>query len=158
VVRDTEAGDVGAILKLLEDSRQFDSDGLAHVRSTLERHLAGSPTGIWLTASATKPLGVAYCAPEPIAAGVWNLLLLWVEPNHARGGHGRALVEHLETTLSHRNARLLVVETSGAPEFALARAFYAKRGFAHEATIRDFYSAGEDKLIFTRGLPGPAKT
>ncbi len=157
MVRETEAGDVGAIMRLVEGSGQFDPEGVAHVRTTLENHLAGSPTGIWLTASDSTPVGVAFCAPEPMAAGAWNLLLLWVEPDHARGGHGRALVQRLETMLSDRDARLLVVETSGTPEFAVARAFYANRNFTHEATIRDFYSEGEDKLIFTKGLSGPGK-
>lgn len=48
------------------------------------------------------------------------------------------------------NARLLMVETSGLPAFATARDFYAKCGFLHKATIKNFFADGDDKLVFTK--------
>jgi ribosomal protein S18 acetylase RimI-like enzyme len=54
--------------------------------------------------------------------------------------------------LERRRARLLLVETSGLPAFAAARAFYAKAGFSHEATIKNFFAAGDDKLVFTKQM------
>jgi ribosomal protein S18 acetylase RimI-like enzyme len=51
---------------------------------------------------------------------------------------------------------VLLVETSGLPAFARARAFYRARGFDEEARIRDFYAAGEDKIVFWKALVGAA--
>jgi GNAT superfamily N-acetyltransferase len=152
VIRKTERADQAALLHIVGQSGQFDEDGLAHVRATLEQHLDGHGDGIWLTADDGEPIGVAYCAPEPVAAGTWNLLMLWTRSDRHNQGHGAALVNQIEQALHARGARLLIVETSGTPGFAPACAFYAKCGFAHEASIRDFFAAGDDKLVFTKLL------
>jgi GNAT superfamily N-acetyltransferase len=152
VIRLTERADQAALLHIVGQSGQFDADGLAHVSGTLEQHLDGHGDGIWLTADDGEPVGVAYCAPEPVAAGTWNLLMLWTRADRHGQGHGAALVKQIEQALHARSARLLIVETSSTPSFAPARAFYAKCGFAHEASIRDFFGDADDKLVFTKSL------
>ncbi|MDX2058509.1 MAG: hypothetical protein SFV24_11960 [Gemmatimonadales bacterium] len=67
------------------------------------------------------------------------------------------LVGQVEDAIRRRKARLLIVETSGLPAFAPARAFYPSCGFTLEATIRNFYADGDDKLVFTKSVtPGGA--
>jgi ribosomal protein S18 acetylase RimI-like enzyme len=157
MIRDTQASDMEAIMQIVKDSGQFDTDAVAHVRETLQSHLAGNGDGIWLTSDDGEPVAVAYCAPEPVASGAWNLLMLWTRVDRNRAGHGSSLVKHLELELHRRKARLLIVETSGLPDFAPARDFYTQFGFSHEATIRSFFAAGDDKLVFTRHLsPSPS--
>lgn len=152
MVRPTVKADASGILAIIEGSGQFDAEAMAHVRSTLERHLADPQNEIWLTADDGEPVGVAYCVPEAVANGTWNLLMLWTRADRHGAGHGTALVARVEAELNARGARLLVVETSGLPAFAGARAFYVKTGFFHEATIRNFFAAGDDKLVFTKAL------
>lgn len=144
-----------ALLTMLEASGQFDEGGLAHVRDTLDAHLASPGDAIWLSALGDdqEPVGVVYCAPEPLTDGTWNLLMLWVEAGRERNGFGKALVAAVESELASRGVRLLIVETSQLPAFEGARAFYQKCGFSLEARIADFFAAGDDKLIYTkRGL------
>jgi ribosomal protein S18 acetylase RimI-like enzyme len=150
MIRHTKATDTEAIMRMVADSGQFDDEGQGYVRETLENHLAGDSDEIWLTADDGESIGVAYCAPEPVASGAWNLQMLWTRADRNRAGHGGSLVKHLEAELRNRNARLLIVETSGLPDFAAARAFYVKCGFIHEATIRNFFAVGDDKLVFTK--------
>lgn len=118
----------------------------------MEAHLAGHGDGIWFTADDGEPIGVAYCAPEPVTSGTWNLLMLWTRPDRHGQGHGTALVRQVEDAVRGRQARLLLVETSGLPAFAPARSFYAKCGFTLEATIRNFFAAGDHKVVFTKAL------
>jgi ribosomal protein S18 acetylase RimI-like enzyme len=152
LIRSTERTDTKAILEIAQESGQFDAAGLAHVEGVLAEHLSGDGDGFWLTADDGDPVGVAYCAPEPVTEGTWNLLMLWTRADRHGRGHGAALVNQAMRELSARQARLLLVETSGLPAFAPARAFYAKCGFAHEATIKNFFAAGDDKLVFTKSL------
>jgi ribosomal protein S18 acetylase RimI-like enzyme len=49
-------------------------------------------------------------------------------------------------------ARMLLVETSGLASFERQRTFYRKCGYNEEARIRDFYQAGEDKIVFRKAL------
>jgi ribosomal protein S18 acetylase RimI-like enzyme len=149
VVRLTAPADAEAVLDILKASGQFDQDGLAFVRERLDEHLNSPSPAVWLTADDGEPVGVAYCAPEAVASGTWNLLMLWTRGDKRAQGVGKQLLAHLELELLLRHARLLIVETSSLPAFAAARAFYAKRGFCREATIRNFYATGDDKLVFT---------
>lgn len=95
-------------------------------------------------------IGVAYCEPERMTDQTWNLQLIAVYPNHQGQGHGGKLLRHVEETLKARSGRMLLVETLAS--FDLAQAFYRKHGYEEEACIRDFYAAGEDKVVFRKVL------
>ena len=125
-------------MTIVASSGQFDAESLDYVKGTLLEYLAGHSAGIWLTADDGEPVGVAYCAPEPVANGTWNLLMLWTRADRMGRGHGKALVQQIEHELSLRGMRLLIVETSGLPEFESAWAFYVRCGFTQEARIRNF--------------------
>jgi hypothetical protein len=51
-----------------------------------------------------------------------------------------------------RQGQMLILETSGLPEFAGPRAFSDQAGYEAEGGIRDFYAAGDDKVIFRKVL------
>ena len=78
--------------------------------------------------------------------------MLWTRKDRGGQGHGSALVQQLEQHLNECSARLLIVETTGLDDFKGARAFYDKAGFTQEARIRNFFAAGDDKLIYTKGI------
>jgi ribosomal protein S18 acetylase RimI-like enzyme len=78
--------------------------------------------------------------------------MLWTRHDRNGRGPGSALVSHVERVLNERCIRLLIVETSGLPDFARARAFYDKSGFTEEARVKNFFAAGDDKLIYTKML------
>jgi ribosomal protein S18 acetylase RimI-like enzyme len=59
---------------------------------------------------------------------------------------------HAEADLEARGGRVLLVETSGLEKFARTRAFYRFIGYDEEARIREFYAAGEDKVVFRKAL------
>jgi ribosomal protein S18 acetylase RimI-like enzyme len=61
-------------------------------------------------------------------------------------------VRHLEGELLARGQRLLIADTSGTPEFGQTREFYRKNGYTEEARIRDFWAAGNDKVVFWKRL------
>lgn len=157
MIRPTRETDRPAVMDILRASGAFDDEGLAFVEGTLSQHLASPGPEIWLTAEHdTVPVGVACCAPEPVGPGVWNLLMLWLRADQVGCGYGKALVQQVEGELQRRSARLLIVETSSLPAFETARTFYARRGFVHEATVRDYFGDGDDKLILTRRIDGGA--
>ena len=141
-----------ALLRLIEESGQFDPDGLAHVSASLDNHFQEPQHDIWLTAIEDEPVGVAYCAPEPMTDGTWNLLMLWTKEGFAGRGFGKALVSEVENELKNRQVRLLIVETSQLPDFQTARAFYERSGFTLQAEIPDFFEQGDNKLIYTKSL------
>jgi ribosomal protein S18 acetylase RimI-like enzyme len=113
---------------------------------------SGETTDLWFTWDQEGPKGIAYCAPERMTQGTWNLYLIAVHPDEQRHGAGSSILKHVETILAGRGERLLLVETSGQDMFESARSFYRKNGYSEEARIRDFYQAGEDKIVFWKAL------
>ncbi|MEM7524829.1 MAG: GNAT family N-acetyltransferase [Pseudomonadota bacterium] len=120
--------------------------------------LAAAPDGrgpeeaFWLILDADDLSGAAYVAAEPFGADVWNLLFIGL-PEGARGrGGGGALLRHAEEAAAARSARMLLIETSGVPDFAPVRRLYRHCGYGEEARIRGYYGPGEDKVVFRKAL------
>ena len=111
------------------------------------------PREFWLVHDeGAGAVGVACCAPEAMASGTWNALLLAVRPECHDRGIGAGLMARIETLLGARGERVLLVETSGTPDFERTRGFYARIGYEREAVIREYYGAGDDKVVFRKAL------
>lgn len=82
----------------------------------------------------------------------WNLQLIAIHPNHQGQGRGAKLLGYVEQALMMHGGRMLLVETSGLPDFERTRRFYVKCGYEEEARIRDFYATGDDKVVFRKVL------
>jgi ribosomal protein S18 acetylase RimI-like enzyme len=106
----------------------------------------------WLVDDYNGLVGVAYYAPETFANGVWNLYLIGIAPDRQGEGRGTTLLRHVEDILIERGERILLIETSGLGSFERTRAFYRKNGYDEEARIRDFYSTGDDKVVFRKAF------
>ena len=97
-----------------------------------------------------RVVGFAYCRPEPLTVGTWNLLAIGVRPQYQGRKFGAALMQHIEQALAAE--RLLIVETSSLDSFARTRAFYTRCGYDLVATIPDYWDAGDGKVIFSKHL------
>lgn len=152
MIKETTINDRDKLLSIIKSSGQFDDESLEHVQQTLGEHLSNPSDALWYTAHDNEPVGVAYCKPEPMTSGTWNLLMLWLEEGFEGKGFGSSLVARIESDLLKQGARLLIVETSGLDEFEIARSFYEKSGFRLEARIKNFFDVSDDKLVYTKSL------
>lgn len=154
MIRSTTPDDTTALIALAEATGLFPPSALELLRQMLTDSLeANSNTeAFWITDDDNGPVGVAYCEPERMTDRTWNLQLIAIHPDRQRQGRGTKLLRYVEQALRTRRGRVLLVETSGMPEFDRTRAFYRKCGFEEEARIRDFYAAGDDKVVFRKVL------
>ena len=97
-------------------------------------------------------LGYACYGPRSLTSGTFDLYWIAVDPGARRGGVGRKLLAACEEDVRRLGGRLIVLETSGLPEYLPTRQFYISTGYTQEAVIRDFYKAGDDLVIFTKHL------
>ena len=152
-IRAVTMADPAALKAVIDATGLFPSDLL---EGMLASFLDGTDKeAIWLTAALAgndQPFAVAYCAPERMTSGTWNLYLIAVHPDCQGHGHGSALLAQIEAMLGARGERVLLVETSGLPAFSRTRAFYEGCGYDEEARIREFYQVGEDKIVFRKAL------
>lgn len=151
VIRPAVTDDVPGLKALIDATGLFPSSMLDEMMADYLDN-DGRSEHCWLTDDDGGPVGVAYYAPERLTEGTWNLYLIAIHPDRQGQRRGAALIRHVEQTLRARGERILLVETSGLPSFEYQRTFYQKCGYEEEARIRDFYSAGDDKVIFRKTL------
>ena len=151
MIRPTTANDTEAILSLATVTLGFEADERAELSLSLSQSFASNSAPFWLTDEQNgSVVGAAYCEPERMTNGTWNLLFIAIAPEHQGKGRGRALMQHVEQQLAKQGHRLLLVETLASLEET--RAFYLKNGYEEEACIRDYYEAGQDKIIYRKAL------
>ena len=106
----------------------------------------------WFVACHDQPVAIAYCVQEKMTEGTWNLLLIAVKPSMQGTGIGTQLIAYVEAFLQKNHERILLVETSALSDYAPARAFYRQRGYTETARIPEYYTKGEDKVVFWKHL------
>ncbi len=138
----------------IADAIGFQANELEELSEMLTDYFGGDSNSdhFWLTDDDNGPVGVAYCEPERMTNRTWILQLIAIRPDRQGQGRGATLLRYVEQTLTAHGRRMLLVETSGLPDFERTRAFYRKCGYEEEARIRDFYAAGDDKVVFRKVL------
>lgn len=97
-----------------------------------------------------RVLGFSCYGPRDLTTGVFDLYWIAVDSTIHRNGVGRRLLVATEEQVRLANGRMLIAETSGSEHYEPTRNFYYGMGYALEASIRDFYSVGDDLAIFIK--------
>lgn len=163
VVRALRVDDRSAVVAILASIQSFRSD---------EREIALELFDLGIGVNDDAPIDPDYCwlgvqdgadlagfacyGRTPGTHATFDLYWIAVAPQLQGRGIGSELLDRVEGAVDRLGGRLLVVETSSASEFVEARSFYIARGYALVATIRDFYRAGDDRLILTRRMGNSA--
>jgi len=90
MIRATIPEDTPVLLALAEATGLFPPDALAFLAEMLAEGLAMGDDSepFWLTDDDQGPVGVAYCEPERMTAGTWNLQMILIHPNCQGQGRG----------------------------------------------------------------------
>ena len=67
-------------------------------------------------------------------------------------GIGTELLKQTEHTITEQGARTIYIETSSRREYGSTRSFYERCGYHQEAVLKDFYSPGDDKMIYIKSM------
>ncbi|WP_152727435.1 GNAT family N-acetyltransferase [Goekera deserti] len=129
---------------------------------------ASSPTASWtvgddggtcLVEDAEDGRGLAAVLlyrPEESADRAFDLTMIAVRPDLQGGGRGAALVRHAEDDLQQRGQRLLLMRTSGTPQYDRTRAFYRDLSYTEHTRVPDYWTDGDDLVVFSRRLSARA--
>ena len=99
-----------------------------------------------------KVLGYSCFGPIPCTENSYDLYWIAVK-NELRGlGLGEEILKRTEEKIRLSGGNRIYVETSSRAQYGPTQAFYTKCGYSKEAVIKDFYSKGDDKIIYVRFL------
>ena len=156
--RPTLLTDRPAIAHILETIPGFNEEDAAIALELLDIYLGQPAQKDYLFSTALdeqdQVVGFLCWGPTPLTLGTFDLYWIAIDPGRFGRGVGKQLLDEFEAATRARAGRLIVIETSSAPNYAQARRFYLKHGYTLAETLRDFYQPGEDRLTYTKYLQG----
>jgi ribosomal protein S18 acetylase RimI-like enzyme len=139
--------------EIVRSTGVFSSGEVAVALEVLDAGLAGD-TGYELLGAFDRDrlIGYACFGATPATDRTYDLYWIAVRPDAQRTGAGSALMAEVERRLASRAARMVVVETSSREDYAPTREFYHRRGYEEAARLRDFYAAGDDRVVLSKRM------
>lgn len=95
-----------------------------------------------------KIIGYHCTGKRPLTDAVYDLYWIVADPSAGKKGIGKNLIEHAETFVKENNGRWLLAETSSKESYAATRNFYLRNNYTIISQINDFYSLGDNLLVF----------
>ena len=96
--------------------------------------------------------GFSIFGPTPQTISTFDLYWIVVDNDLRGAGIGRNILDKTEQLAYQCGARKLYAETSGRAQYAPTQHFYERNGYTLEGRLIDYYSEGDDKLIFGKSL------
>ena len=96
----------------------------------------------------TDLLGFSTYGPIPGTASSFDLYWIAVHRRHQRKGLGVLLLEETEARIRSLGGTRVYAETSGRDLYHPTRSFYDRNGYAQEARIKNYYSPGDDQVVY----------
>ncbi|MEM4724938.1 MAG: GNAT family N-acetyltransferase [Candidatus Hadarchaeum sp.] len=155
-IRPIEERDREAVVAIAEEVGVFTKEEVVCVEELLQVYLykAGQQDYTFVGAydDAGSLLGFVCFGPTPLTEGTYDIYWVAVRKSAQGQGVGRTLLDWTEGHLRAAGARLLILETSSTPEYKPAREFYKHLGYTGRTCVPDFYSPGDDLVVFYKAL------
>jgi GNAT superfamily N-acetyltransferase len=150
-----EKEDIKRIMDMVVSTGFFyDHEVEIAVELIAERLARGESTGYHFVFAEVDGVTAAYSCYGQIEMTKSCFDLYWlVTHNDYRGkGIGKKLLEATYIEAKKMGCTMIIAETSGREKYTPTQAFYVSAGYKLEATIRDYYDKGDDKLIYIKRL------
>ena len=99
-----------------------------------------------------KILGYHCVGKRALTDGVFDLYWIVVGPNAQNLGVGKKLLEHSENFAKENKGRWILAETSSKDSYTATRNFYLRNNYSIVSQIKDFYSVGDNLIVFGKYL------
>ncbi|MFN2146443.1 MAG: GNAT family N-acetyltransferase [Anaerolineales bacterium] len=141
------------ILKITEKTKVFNKTEESCVKELWEDYLydgANSEYQFLVGQIGDEVAGFICYGQHALTEGAYDIYWIAVDPKFQKHGVGAVMIQRVWDEVKQLGGSLLIVETSSTPPYEPARNFYLRTGFILEATIHDFYSAGDHLQIYTK--------
>jgi len=151
MIRKLKQADVSHIEKFLGNVKAF-SEGEVSVAMELINIASNNPKqtdyNVFVYEDENKILGYYCTGKRPLTDAVYDLYWIVTNPDSPIKGVGKNLLQHAEEFVLSNNGRWLLAETSSKEIYAAARNFYLRNRYSIIAEINDFYSVGDNLMVF----------
>ncbi len=155
MIRKLKPADAASIEKILKKIPTFTENEVDVAMELV--NIAASNTlqedyNIFVFEEEGKILGYHCTGKRPLTDAVYDLYWIVADPESKIKGVGKSLIDHAEKFVTENNGRWFLAETSSKESYSATRNFYLRNNFSIIAQINDFYSVGDDLIIFGKYL------
>jgi ribosomal protein S18 acetylase RimI-like enzyme len=147
--------DVDSILNIVKSSGFFSTEEVEMAVELVQENLSkGESSGYCFLLVEFNERVVGYSCYGPIPCTKESYDLYWIAVLHdfRSRGIGRDLLERTEKKIGKMGGRRIYVDTSSRDQYEPTRSFYRANGYEQEGVLKDFYSPGDDKIIYVKQL------
>jgi ribosomal protein S18 acetylase RimI-like enzyme len=147
--------DKSDVMRILHNTPEFKPSEVIVAEEVIDSYL-GDPyrSGYHILVAEIDSVVVGYVCfgPTPLTEGTWDVY--WIAVNRERKGQGigSILLDYAENNIRGSGGRLVIIETSSLPSYTSTQQFYIHRDYEIVARIPDFYTPGDDEIIFQKRL------
>jgi ribosomal protein S18 acetylase RimI-like enzyme len=159
IIRPMVAADRGGVFRILETAGNFTPEEVETALELIDEWLELGEHSTYLTyvleeqgESESLVWGYVCFGSTPLTESTYDLYWIAVDKAKHRSGVGKKLLKFAEEEVVRRGGKLLLAETSSMETYGGTIAFYEKTGYELVGKIKDYYKAGDDKLIFAKRL------
>ncbi len=145
--------DKAPVMKILETTGMFSKEEVAVAEELIDIFLKNKEQKdyiIYVSDENYTVTGYVCYGPTPATEGTFDLYWIAVSPNHQNKGIGKKLLSFVEKEVADKTGRMIIIETSSRGKYTPTQEFYKRNSYNIEARIADFYSIGDDRLIFAK--------
>ena len=147
--------DLKNIYQIIESSKNF-SDEEMNIAIELadERLKNGAQCGYSFLFAERYNKIIGYACYGKIAGTKSSFDIYWlaVHRNFHGLGIGKQLLKKTEYIIAEMGGNRIYIETSSRKAYESARIFYAHCGYKKEAVLNDFYSPGDNKVVYVKEI------
>ena len=150
-----DSKDRDAVLAILERTKFFRPEELKIAQEVFDDSISGRPEvdyQSFVARDANKTIGWVCFGPTPCTVGTFDIYWLAVDPENQKQGIGTALMKYAHEIIKKLNGRLITLDTSGNLRYISTRRFYESLDYCKEASLKDFYTLGDDKIIYIKRI------
>lgn len=157
MIRKLKNDDREEIRRILIDTKHFNDDEIKVAIELIDVYLNDAKQTDYIiyvieNEYTKKAAGYICYGKRPLTDWTYDLYWIAVDPNTHGKGLGSRLVKHMEEDLSESGGKIILIETSGKPEYENERKFYVKNGYDVQTIIKDFYRSGDDLYVYRKYL------
>lgn len=151
MIRELKQADVDQLEKILKKISTFNEKEVEVAMELINItafNTEQSDYNIYVYDDEGKIIGYHCTGKRPLTDAVYDLYWIVADPSAGKKGIGKSLIEHAENFVKENKGRWLLAETSSKESYAATRNFYLRNKYSIVSQINDFYSIGDNLLVF----------
>jgi ribosomal protein S18 acetylase RimI-like enzyme len=156
IIRPMTEKDNAQVISILNSTPEFNPMDLATAIEVIEDYLQDPEHSGYHTLVAeidSKIAGYVCYGHNNMTESTWDIYWIAVSRNIQGKGVGRQLMAAAENNIQSAGGKLIILETSSTPIYDKTNRFYISLNYVQDCRIKDFYSPGDDQIIYEKRFP-----